>query len=151
MTSRREFLGLMAAVPATLAAAGPALAAEPRVFQRRGVAIGGYDPVAYFTQAKPVRGDAAFAADHDGATFHFASAENKATFEANTAKYAPQYGGYCAFAVANGYTAKTDPDAWTVHDDKLYLNFSKGVWRRWLRDVPGNVAKGDANWPSVLG
>ncbi len=150
MTSRRAFLGLMATVPAAAMLARPAFAAEPNVYQTGGVAINGFDPVAYFTEEKPVEGSASFTSDHDGATFQFASAENKAMFDADPAKYAPQYGGYCAFAVANGYTAKTDPDAWSVYEDKLYLNFSKGVRRRWSRDIPGNIAKGDANWPEVL-
>ena len=71
-------------------------------------------------------------------------------FRASPQRYAPQYGGYCAWAVANGYTAKGDPNAWSVVDGKLYLNFSKSVRRQWSKDIPGNISKGDANWPSVL-
>lgn len=73
-----------------------------------------------------------------------------ATFEAAPETYAPQYGGYCAYAVSQGYTASTDPKAWTIHDGKLNLNYSKGVRRRWSRDIPGNIVLGDANWPNVL-
>jgi len=69
---------------------------------------------------------------------------------AGPAAYAPQYGGYCAWAVSQGYTASTDPHAWRIVDGKLYLNYSKGVQKRWQQDIPGNIAKGDANWPKVL-
>lgn len=148
MMDRRVFLALAGALPLSIAA-GPA-AAKPPVFQSSGIAINGYDPVAYFTEGKPVKGAEAFAVQHDGATFRFASAENKAVFEANPAKYAPQYGGYCAWAVSRNYTAKTDPDAWSIENGKLYLNFSKRIRSRWLKDVPGNIAAGDANWPGVL-
>ena len=149
--NRRSFLTLAAALPVTLAGVRAAQAMTPPVFATSaGVAIEGYDPVAYFTDAKPVKGSPDFAIEYDGATWHFATAENRDAFAADATAYAPQYGGYCAWAVANGYTAKIDPDAWTVHDGKLYLNFSRSVRRRWLRDIDGNIAKGDANWPSVL-
>ena len=152
MTTRRQFLTAAATLPVA-AAVFPnlAIAGEPPVYQRRGFAIDGYDPVAYFTDADAVRGDDAHTSEWNGATFRFASAANKETFDADPETYAPQYGGYCAWAVANGYTAKIDPDAWSIENGKLYLNFSKRIRRRWLKDVPGNIAKGDANWPSVLG
>lgn len=152
--SRRRFLSAGAAalaLPVVLAIPRPAMAGEPPVFSAGGAAINGYDPVAYFTKAAPVRGDAAYTTMWNGAEWRFSSAENQATFERNPERYAPQYGGYCAFAVANGYTAKTDPDAWSVVDGKLYLNFNRRIRTRWLQDVPGNIAAGDANWPSVLG
>ena len=151
--TRRTFLTAGAAalvLPVALTLPQPAMAGEPPVFSARGAAINGYDPVAYFTQSAPVRGDAAFTTMWNGAEWRFANAANQMMFESDPVRYAPQYGGYCAFAVANGYTAKTDPDAWSVVDDKLYLNFSKRIRSRWLRDVPGNIAAGDANWPSVL-
>jgi len=131
----------------------PALAAEPPVFTGlvAGVAVGGYDPVAYFTQSKPVPGSKDLTLQHEGATWRFASAENRAAFEANPAKYAPQYGGYCAYAVSQGSTAKAEPDAWTIHDGKLYLNYDKSVRAIWEEDIPGYVKKADANWPGVLG
>ncbi len=149
MWNRREFIKLGAAA-AILATAGPAIAKEPVVFTRDGLAIGGYDPVAYFTQEKPVQGSAEFTSAHDGAVFQFSSAANKALFDADPGAYAPQYGGYCAYAVANGYTAKTEPEAWTIVNGKLYLNYSTGVRRTWKKDIPGNIASGDANWPAVL-
>jgi len=150
MLTRRSFLVASAATPLALSFATQASAAEPPVYAEGGVAINGYDPVAYFTEAKPVEGSSAFTFDHDGATFHFASAANRDAFAAEPARYAPQYGGYCAYAVSRGYTATTSPNAWTVHDDKLYLNFNKAVRALWARDIPGNITSGDANWPKVL-
>lgn len=150
MFTRRHFLSLTAAVPLAGTIALPALAATPEIYASGGIAINGYDPVAYFTEAAPVQGDAAHAVDYKGATWHFANAENKAAFEADPAAYAPQYGGYCAYAVSKGATAKTEPDAWTVHDGKLYLNYDISVRSIWQQDVPGNIAKADTNWPDVL-
>lgn len=147
MNRRTVILGA-AALP--ILAATPVIAAEPPVFQRDGLAISGYDPVAYFTEGKPVKGSSEFTAVHDGATFQFATADNRATFLDNTQKYAPQYGGYCAFAVAKGYTAKTEPDAWSIHNDRLYLNFNKLIRARWSVSKDGFIRDADANWPDVL-
>lgn len=134
-----------------LIASTPAQAAEDPVYQSfLGTAINGYDPVAYFTDGKPVEGSSDHAYDWNGAEWHFASAENLETFKAAPEKYAPQYGGYCAYAVSEGYTAKTDPHAWRVVDGKLYLNYNKDVQSKWLQDIPGRIAKADQNWPKVL-
>jgi YHS domain-containing protein len=114
-----------------------------------GVAIEGTDPVAYFTESRPVEGSSDFEHEWMGASWRFVSAENRDRFAADPEKYAPQYGGYCAWAVSQGYTAKIDPEAWTIVDDKLYLNYSKDVRTQWSGDIPGNVAKGDANWPKL--
>ncbi|MBZ8117223.1 YHS domain-containing protein [Roseovarius sp. LXJ103] len=154
MTTRRTFLTSAAAM-ATIAAtttltALPAFAAKDAYYIKDGTVIGGYDPVAYFTDGGPAQGSAEHALDWDGATWHFTSAENKAAFKADPAKYAPQYGGYCAYAVSKGATAKTEPEAWKIVDDKLYLNFDLDVQKIWLEDVPGNITKADANWPGVL-
>lgn len=116
----------------------------------RGLAIRGADPVAYFTQGGPVAGSAEFAYTWNNATWQFASAENRDLFAANPEQYAPQYGGFCAWAVSQGYTASTDPNAWRIVDGKLYLNYNQGVQRRWERDIPGNINKANANWPGVL-
>jgi YHS domain-containing protein len=148
---RRHVLTLALSLPLAGLTARAALAGEPPVYSNGGFAINGFDPVAYFTEEKPVAGSADFTYDWDGATWRFGSADNRDAFMANPAAFAPQYGGYCAFAVSKGYTASTDPDAWTVYEGKLYLNYSKGVRRRWSRDIPGNIAAGDANWPTVLG
>ena len=80
----------------------------------------------------------------------FASAEHRERFAADPQRYAPQYGGYCAWAVSQGYTASSDPDAWKIVDKKLYLNYSKDVQKTWEQDVPGNITKADTNWPKVL-
>jgi len=130
---------------ATEASAAPEVYVAP--FSK--VAVGGYDAVSYFTGA-PVKGDAKFSTTWKGAEFRFASAANLARFRADPAAYAPQYGGYCAWAIAGGYTAKGDPLAWKVVNGKLYLNYDQTVQKRWAKDIPGNIAKGDRNWPQVL-
>ena len=114
-----------------------------------GVAIEGTDPVAYFDEGEPVAGSSDFEHDWMGATWRFASAENRDRFAADPETYAPQYGGYCAWAVSQGYTAKIDPAAWKIVDGKLYLNYSKDVQTQWAGDIPGNIAKADANWPQI--
>ncbi len=118
-------------------------------FERGGAAIDGYDPVAYFKEMRPVKGSPDFTAAHQGSTFRFASAANRDAFVADPIKYAPQYGGFCAYAVASGYKAKIEPDAFTIVDGKLYLNYDQSVQRRWRRDIPGYIQKGDRNWPEV--
>ncbi len=158
MALHRIILGVIAAgfVVALAAVAllriTPAAEAAPPVYTGivKGVAVGGYDPVAFFTDGKPVKGNKDLTTNYDGATWRFASAANRDAFQADPAKYAPQYGGYCAYAVSKGSTAKGDPQAWTVHDGKLYLNYNKNVRAMWAKDIPGNVKKGDANWPAVL-
>lgn len=150
MLTRRSLLATAATLPVAALLAGPAIAAQPEVFATGDVAINGYDPVAYFTDAKPVLGNAALSSVYNGATWHFASADNKASFDAEPARFAPQFGGYCAYAVSKGYTAPTDPNAWSVHDGKLYLNYSLRARDLWSQDIPGNITKGNANWPAVL-
>ena len=145
---RLPLLALAALVAAFIATAGPALAIDP-VFNQGGTAIRGYDPVAYFTQGKPVEGSAEHSVDYKGARWQFTSAENRQLFAADPEKYVPQYGGYCAWAAANNYIASTDPHAWSIKDGKLYLNYSKFVRARWAVDKAGNIAKGDINWPSL--
>ncbi len=118
-------------------------------FERNNLAIGGYDPVAYFTEQKPVKGSPEFRSNFEGSTFHFVSAAHRDAFAADPSKYAPQYGGFCAFGMAKGYKATIDPAAFTVVGDKLYLNYNETVHVRWLSDIPGYVQKADANWPEV--
>lgn len=148
MLTRRALIASMAVSPFLV---GRAFASEPKVYAEGGIAIDGSDAVAYFTQNAPVLGTAEHSFTWNGAEWRFSSADNLAQFQANPEGFAPQFGGYCAFAVARGYTASTVPEAWTIHDGKLYLNFSRRVRRRWERDIPGNIVKGEANWPSVLG
>lgn len=112
-------------------------------------AVRGYDVVAYFTQGKPVEGKREFAHKWNNTTWRFSSAKHRDLFAANPEKYAPQYGGFCAWAVAQGYTAPVDPAAWRVVDGKLYLNYSKSVQSQWVQDIPGHISKGNNNWPGI--
>ena len=130
--------------------ASSANAMQPPVYSVDGIAIGGYDPVAYFDFLIPVKGSPEFTVEWNGTVWHFASNENMGRFVDDPAAFAPQYGGYCAYAVSRGSTAKTEPDAFTIHEGKLYLNYDLAVQRIWRWDVPGNVEAADENWPSVL-
>ncbi len=150
MLTRRSFLVASAALPAAALLSQPAAAAEPPVYATDGVAINGHDPVAYFTEGAPVKGTPEHVSDWDGAVLHFASAENKAMFDADPEKFAPKYGGYCAYAVSKGYTASTDPEAWSIHEDRLYLNYSKSVRALWAARKRHHIRQADANWPGVL-
>lgn len=131
-------------VPAT------AFAKAKPVYTEGKIAIDGSDAVAYFTQSKPVAGSKDHSLQYNGSTWLFSSAENKAKFEANPEAYAPQYGGYCAYAMARGAVAPTVPEAWRIVDGKLYLNFSKAIQKKWQKDIPGEIKKADANWPRAL-
>ncbi len=148
--TRRHLFTLALAGPVVAAFAPRAMAATPEVYAEGGIAVDGSDVVAYFMQGAPVVGDPAITHEYMGATWRFSSAANRDLFAADPAAYAPQYGGYCAYAVSQGYTAPTAPEAWSIVDDKLYLNFSTSVRRRWERDIPGHIAAADANWPAVL-
>ncbi len=150
MMTRRQFILAAASLPLAASLAMRAEAGTPPVYAEDGIAIDGTDPVAYFTQGKPVKGDPAIALKWRGATWHFASAENRATFESNPKAYAPQYGGYCAWAVSQGYTASTTPEAWKIVDGKLYLNYSRRIQRKWEGDIPGLIASADNHWPGLL-
>ena len=113
------------------------------------VAIHGYDPVAYFTMNKPIEGKAKYTATHDGAIYRFSSAENRDLFKANTEKYAPQFGGYCAMGVALNKKLDVDPSAFYITDNKLYLNLNKDVQKKWLEDVPANVHTAERVWDGI--
>ena len=150
MLTRRSFLVATAALPTAALLSRPAAAAEPPVYATGGIAINGYDPVAYFTEGKPVEGSPDHTSDWEGATVQFSSAANKALFDGDPEKYAPKYGGYCAYAVSKGYTASTDPAAWSIHEDRLYLNYSKSVRALWAARKRHHIEQADKNWPSVL-
>lgn len=113
-------------------------------------AIRGYDPVAYHLQGEPVKGSPEFATEYNGATWYFSSDEHRDLFENDPEKFAPQYGGYCAYAMSKNFVVSIDPNAWKIVDDKLYLNYSPGVRRTWLKDIPGYVEKADANWQNKI-
>ena len=125
MLTRRHILLLATLSGAALAVGNPVAAAQPMVFSNGGFAINGYDPVAYFTEGEPVEGLDEHTLTWNDATWRFANAKNLEAFEADPETYAPRYGGYCAYAVSRNYTASTDPDAWTIHDGKLYLNYQQ--------------------------
>ena len=149
--TRRQTLGLIVAAPGLALLPKPTLAREPAVFQSGGVAINGTDPVAYFTDAAPVAGNSAHMVDWNGAIWQFANAVNADAFRSDPEAYAPVFGGYCAFAASRGYLAPTIPEAWTVYENRLYLNANLRARELWLQDVPGNIAKGLENWPGILG
>ena len=131
--------------------AQPALALDPIYTNWRGLALSGYDPVAYFTDGKPTPGSSELTLEWMGVTWRFASAAHRDAFKADPAKYAPQYGGYCAWAVSQDKTASSDPEAWKIVGGKLYLNYSRDVQTRWEQDVPGNIQRADRNWPELKG
>ncbi|ASP36777.1 YHS domain-containing (seleno)protein [Labrenzia sp. VG12] len=145
-TSKSVLLGLTALFSA---AAFTASADEITTFTKDGAAIGGTDPVAYFTEGKPVAGTDEFTYVFDDVTWKFSSAENRDLFKSDPAKYAPQYGGFCAFGTAMGFKVPVIPDAWSIVDGKLYLNNSHKVQERFEQDVPGYIRKATLNWDII--
>jgi hypothetical protein len=143
---------------ATLVASGPAFAAQPAVNTlknsvfggRTDTAINGYDTVAYFTVGKPVKGQDNLALDWMGAKWKFATQGNLDLFKASPEKYAPQYGGYCAYGVANDNLVKVEPDQFTVRDGKLYLNYDASIQALWLKDPVGFIKTADAKFQALL-
>ncbi|WP_092887926.1 YHS domain-containing (seleno)protein [Roseicitreum antarcticum] len=142
MLHRRHMITLTLAALAAPAKAQPYLA-------EGGVALRGYDPVAYFTHAEPRRGDPAISAQWGGATWHFTDIASRDSFLAAPDRFAPQYGGYCAWAAAQNYLAPVDPTQWQIVDGRLYLNASARIQRRWQRDIPGHIRRADANWADL--
>jgi YHS domain-containing protein len=115
-----------------------------------GLGAKGYDVVAYFTDGKPVKGKNEFEALHGGVTWKFASAAHRDRFAANPDKYAPQFGGFCSWGVAQGKLFDVDPvHGWKVVDGKLYMNFNADIQKTWEKDIPGMIAKANANWPQL--
>ncbi|MCR9077754.1 MAG: YHS domain-containing protein [Hyphomonadaceae bacterium] len=146
-------------IAAAVVAAGPVALTAPAAFadkdpiytaKRSNLALQGYDTVAYFTVGEPTKGSAEYSTTHNGAEFRFASEENLNLFLGNPDQYAPQYGGYCAWAVAKGKTAKGDARRWAIVDDKLYLNYNKGIQKKWDKDRSGFITDANTNWPTVL-
>jgi len=129
------------AVVATPALAGDVTHSTP--------GISGYDPVAYFTDGKPMKGSGYHVAEYKGVTYAFASKEHKNTFEDNPEKYVPAYGGYCAYGVAVGKKFISDPEAWKIVQGRLYLNLDKDIQNKWAKDIPGYIKKSEANWKEI--
>jgi hypothetical protein len=146
MTNPTKSLVITALLVLVLSA--PSLAQRtPSIYQtKNNLALRGYDPVSYFKDGKPVVGNPAFTYKWMEAIWRFSSVENRDAFAKEPEKYAPQYGGYCAFGTSQGHLVPGDPQAWKVVDDKLYLNYNKDVQKYWLQDVPGNIQKADDNW-----
>ena len=150
--NRRNFVTVAIALTASTVLTASAFAATAKIDTSRkdGVALGGYDPVAYFTEKMSKPGKAEFKASWNGVDWYFANVENMKAFTATPEKFAPQYGGFCAYAAANGSVAGGDPEAWTVVDGKLYINLSDSVRQIWSQDIPGNIVKADKNWPGLV-
>jgi YHS domain-containing protein len=151
----RSSLGLVHLVAVLLAltlAPGGARARSPEIYTGilASTAVGGYDPVAYFKEGRAVAGKSDITWTWKGATWRFATPENREAFRQKPEAYAPAYGGYCAWAVSQGYTAEGDPKHWKIVDGRLYLNYDARVQKDWEKDIPGHISKADTNWPKVL-
>lgn len=138
----RCLAGLLLLGSVTLARAG-------EFFEPGGVANRGYDVVAYFKDNKALAGSATFTSTYAGSVFHFATAANRDAFAASPERYAPQYRGFCAYAAALGHKAPVDPEVFTIHNGKLYLNFNRPTEVLWRKDITGYITKADKNWPAV--
>jgi YHS domain-containing protein len=123
--------------------------ADPVNKTSAGLALKGYDAVAYFQEGRAVKGRSEFQHDWMGAKWYFTSAANRDLFAKEPAKYAPQFGGYCAWAVSNNYVYDGDPEVWRLVDGKLYLNYNKAAQKKWEQDIPGRIKKGNENWPNL--
>jgi YHS domain-containing protein len=132
-----------------LVSAGSMYAQSSSIFKTEEGAIRGYDPVAYFKEGKPVVGLKQHVLEWNGASWYFSSKENLALFQGKPEQYAPQYGGYCAYGTAEGHKAPTQPDAWSIVDDKLYFNYNKNVQQEWKSNQTEFIRKADLNWPTV--
>ena len=153
MKMKRVISSIVVILLTIISTAVPSLAGSKNQINKnwRGLAIKGYDAVAYFKDGIPVEGSKNFEIEWKDAKWRFASAAHRDIFAANPERYAPRYGGYCAWAVAQGATADVDPaNAWKIVDEQLYLNLNLKVKKLWEQDIESNIAKADANWPSVL-
>lgn len=125
-------------------------AQQKEYFSKNGIALNGYDVVAYFTESKPVKGEKTFSVNWKESTWFFSSSKHAALFKADPEKYAPQYGGYCAYGCSRGYKVKSQPEAWRIVNGKLYLNYDLSVREIWEKDIANYIQKADAIWPSII-
>ena len=116
---------------------------------RTGLALGGYDPVTYFTKGKPSKGNFQITAEYQGATYRFANKANRELFQKSPRRYAPQYGGYCAYGIAKGAKFTADPTIWKVVNGKLYVNLDQSIGELFNKDVSGYITKANQNWPGL--
>ncbi|MGR3622685.1 YHS domain-containing (seleno)protein [Pseudophaeobacter sp.] len=144
------FKTLLSGAVLSVALATSALAAGVEInASSTGLAMQGYDPVAYFTDGAPAKGSYKITSIFNDATYRFASEEHKAQFEANPEAYLPAYGGYCAFGTAMGFKFDGDPNHWKIVDNTLYLNLSQDIQTRWEGDIPGFVQNANTNWEDI--
>jgi YHS domain-containing protein len=145
----------------SLVAIAPYVQAAPKIntlekaglfgkYKESGIAIRGFDTVAYFTMSKAVKGSSDFEVQWSDATWRFASQEHADLFKADPEAYAPQYGGYCAYGVAQDYLVKIEGDQWKIEDGKLYLNYDKKVQKTWLKDIPGYISSANSKFSDLL-
>ena len=120
------------------------------VYAPDGVALKGYDPVAFFTQAKPVQGSADYSFTWEGVNWFFVDKTNLESFKKLPSKYAPQYGGYCAYGTSKGHKAPTQPDTWTIVDNKLYFNYNSKVKEMWLKNQTALIDSANRIWPVIM-
>lgn len=146
--SRRNFITAGLALVGTAALSSTAALAK-KIFGTNSGAIRGYDPVAYFKVSKPVKGKSNFKTRWNGSTWLFSSQANLDDFKANPAKFAPKYGGYCAWAMSQGRVATTVPQAWDIKGGRLYLNYSLGIRKKWRTNIPKHIKLANAKWPRV--
>lgn len=145
MIARSSFIGVSCLMLALTASAG-----EGRIYAEDGVAISGADPVAYFELGEAKQGSAEHSYEWRGVTWHFANAEHRGMFADNPEKYAPEYGGWCAWAAARGDAAATSPEAWAIVDGDLYLNYNQSIQQRWEKDREDFIARADEQWPDIF-
>lgn len=148
LIGRRGLLALVALLALPGVAAAPAMTGKPvnTLGSAEGVAIRGYDPVAYFRQGGPRHGSPEHAVRYDGATWYFASAANRALFLADPERYKPAYGGFCAYGTSRGYLVKIEPEAWSIVEGRLYLNYDLDVRATWSKDTKTYLARSERNW-----
>ena len=147
MFTRRTLMVL--SVIAMSSVSGASSKSDPVNHSSGGIAIRGFDPVAYFTDSKPLKGDSKFSFTWRGAVWQFASAQHRDLFAQNPEQYAPQYGGYCAYGVSEGHTVDIDPEAWKIIEGKLYLNYSKSVQQKFLQEPGVRIQRANQNWPGL--
>lgn len=142
----RTFLALALSLPIAAWSANPV---EPLNRSSNGLAVKGYDVISYFTDGKATKGSAQYTFDWKNARWHFATAAHRDQFAAAPEKYAPQFGGYCAWAVGHGYTADIDPEAFSIVDGRLYLNYSKGIQKKWTPEKEKWIEEANRHWPGL--
>jgi YHS domain-containing protein len=151
VTSKNDMKSTLAFLTAIILLSASAFAAElVNASGASKIAVSGYDPVAFFTDSKPVHGSPSISMEYKGATYRFATEEHKKLFTAAPEKYLPQYGGFCAFGVGRGKLVEVDINTWQVRDGKLYLNLNPDILKKFNADIPGNLAKADKNWPELV-